>query len=879
VSTPAEKRARAAELRDRIEFHNHRYYQLDSPLISDAEYDELMRELKDLERECPELVTPESPTQRVGAAPLKAFGEVRHEIPMLSLDNAFSDEDLADFERRATQKLGKADLDYLVEPKLDGLAVSLVYERGILICGATRGDGWTGEDITQNVRTIRSIPLRLRGSDWPDRFEVRGEVFMPKQGFEALNERARQNGEKVFVNPRNAAAGSLRQLDPRITAARPLAFYGYGYGIFPPELLPETQSELMARFRDWGLPINPELHVVRGIAGCLAYYREVLGRRHQLPYDIDGVVYKIDRLADREALGFVARAPRWAIAHKFPAEEATTRVLNIEVQVGRTGALTPTARLEPVFVGGVTVANATLHNLDEVRRRDVRIGDTVVVRRAGDVIPEIVKSLPELRPAETQEFEMPAHCPVCGSDVEAADGEAIYRCSGGLYCSAQRKEAIKHFASRRALDIEGLGDKLVEQIVDKQLIATVADLYRLTVEPLADLERMGKKSAENLVNALEKSKHTTLSRFLYALGIREVGEVTAQNLAEHFRSLEALMTADEAALQTVPDVGPSVAHHVHTFFRQPHNLEVIRALLAAGVHWDPLPERPAEAELPLQGKTFVITGTLASLTREEAKAKLQALGAKVTDSVSKKTSAVIAGAEAGSKLTKARELGVEVLDEAGFWGLVGRRPSHTTGHLSGTVPTPPRSQLFLWPPRWFRVRYHGNKPIPLSIASWVLEDNSLIQQLRDLCGAEFRVVLLRQKWCKPFADEARTLGLAMGRWAVVREEALQYGNRPLVVVRSIIPTKTLKGVNRHLAYRDTRLLEKILLTTPRVQKKSLELSEVDATQWRQELCVSLNLGTRIWGRRSLYILGQDSRLLVAEFFLPALFELKGHRTE
>ena len=671
MNVPESVRRRAAELRGQIEFHNDRYYRLDSPLVADAEYDALMRELLALEREYPELLTVDSPTQRVGAAPLKAFAEVRHEIPMLSLDNAFGDEDLVDFERRARKPLEQAELDYLVEPKLDGLAVSLRYEDGVLVRAATRGDGQTGEDITHNVRTIRDIPLQLSGSGWPARFEARGEVFMPKAGFEALNERARQRGEKPFANPRNAAAGSLRQLDPKITAARPLAFFCYGYGAYPSEALPATQGELMARFREWGLPVNPESHVVHGAQACLEYYVDLLARHGNLAYEIDGVVYKIDRLDYRETLGFVARAPRWAIAHKFPAEERTTLVHAIEVQVGRTGALTPVARLEPVFVGGVTVTNATLHNIDEVRRKDIRVGDTVIVRRAGDVIPEVVKSLPELRPAAAPPFEMPDRCPVCGSEVETAEGEAIARCSGGLYCPAQHKEAIKHFASRRAMDIDGLGDKLVDQILDKGLIKTVADLYRLRVDELAGLERMGRKSAENLVEALEKSKHTTLPRFLYALGIREVGEVTAQTLAAHFRDLGKLGAADEETLRTVPDVGPSVAHHIQTFFRQPHNLEVVDALLAAGIHWDPLPELPPAAELPLKGKTFVITGTLSALSREEAKAQLQALGGKVTGGVSKNTSYVIAGADPGSKLAKARELGVEVLDEAGFWGLLG----------------------------------------------------------------------------------------------------------------------------------------------------------------------------------------------------------------
>ena len=674
MNIPEPARLRAAELREQIDHHNWLYYRGDDPRITDAEYDRLMQELQALEHEYPELLMPDSPTQRVGAAPRKAsrkvFGEVRHTVPMLSLDNAFAEEDVVDFERRALQKLDVEDIDYLVEPKLDGLAVSLLYVRGVLERAATRGDGQIGEDITHNVRTIRDIPLRLAGSGWPECFDARGEVFMPKAGFDALNERARLHGEKVFANPRNAAAGSLRQLDPRITAMRPLNFFCYGYGEFPAEQLPATQSELMARFRAWGLPINPELRKVRGAEACVAYYRVMLARRAALAYGIDGVVYKIDRLDYRETLGFVARAPRWAVAHKFPAEEATTRVLAIEVQVGRTGALTPVARLEPVFVGGVTVTNATLHNADEVRRKDIRVGDAVVVRRAGDVIPEVVKSLAELRPAGAETFEMPVRCPVCDSEVEIAEGEAIARCSGGLYCPAQHKEAVKHFASRRAMDIDGLGDKLVDQVLEKGLIDSVADLYRLTLEQWAELERMGRKSAENLVHALEKSKHTTLPRFLYALGIREVGEVTAQTLAAHFRGLEKLREAGEEELQTIPDVGPSVAHHIHTFFRQPHNLEVIQALLERGIRWDEMPEPPPAAALPLLGKTFVLTGTLNSMSREEAKARLQALGGKVAGSVSKNTGYLIAGADPGSKLAKAQGLGVEVLDEEGFLRLV-----------------------------------------------------------------------------------------------------------------------------------------------------------------------------------------------------------------
>lgn len=669
MTVPESARQRAAQLRQDIEFHNLRYHQLDDPLIADAEYDRLMRELLALEREHPELRTPDSPTQRVGAPPAQAFAEVRHAVPMLSLDNAFSDADVLDFGRRVSQRLGHDDVAWVVEPKLDGLAVSLTYEQGLLVRAATRGDGHAGEDITANVRTLRAIPLRLSGTGWPDCFEVRGEVFMPRQGFQALNARALESGEKTFANPRNAAAGSLRQLDPKVTATRPLSFFCYGYGLYPDNRLPATHSALLAGFRSWGIPVNPELHVVENIAACIAYYRDLLARRPELPYEIDGVVYKIDALAERETLGFVARAPRWAIAHKFPAEEATTRVIAIDVQVGRTGALTPVARLEPVFVGGVTVTNATLHNADEVHRKDIRIGDTVIVRRAGDVIPEVVKSLPELRPPNAMRFVLPDRCPACQAEVEILEGEAIARCSGGLYCPAQRKEAVKHFASRKAMNIDGLGDKLVDQLLEKQLMATVADLYSLRAEQLAGLERLGEKSARNLIEALEGSRHTTLPRFLYALGIREVGEVTARTLAEYFRELEPLAAADEETLQAVPDVGPSVARHIFTFFRQPHNREVIQRLLDSGIHWDPLPERPADVLLPLAGKTFVITGTLDSLSREEAKARVLALGGKAVGSVSKKTDYVVAGAEPGSKLTKARELGIKVLDEAEFLSL------------------------------------------------------------------------------------------------------------------------------------------------------------------------------------------------------------------
>jgi DNA ligase (NAD+) len=667
-------RQRAAQLRQAIEFHNRRYHQLDDPLISDAEYDQLMQALLALEREHPELQTADSPTQRVGAEPAAAFSEVQHPVPMLSLDNAFSEDDLIDFSRRISKSLKHEDLVFAVEPKLDGLAVSLTYEQGLLVRAATRGDGRTGENITANVRTLPLVPLRLNGQGWPDRFEIRGEVFMPKQGFLELNERALSAGEKTFANPRNAAAGSLRQLNPGVTATRPLDFYCYGYGLYPTEQLPETHSEVMSRFSTWGIPINPELHTVQGVDECFAYYTDLLRRRPALPYEIDGVVYKLNSLRDRETLGFVARAPRWAIAHKFPAEEATTRVAAIEVQVGRTGALTPVARLEPVFVGGVTVTNATLHNADEVQRKDIRVGDTVIVRRAGDVIPEVVKSLPELRPDDVTLFVMPTRCPACGSEVETIEGEAIARCSGGLYCPAQHKEAVKHFASRKAMNIDGLGDKMVDQLLENGLIGTVADLYQLTVEKIAGLDRMAEKSASNLINALNASRHTTLPRFLFALGIREVGEVTARTLAEWFRNLDTLKTADEMTLQTAPDIGPTVARHVFTFFRQSHNLEVLQRLVDAGIHWDAMPERIEAEALPFAGKTFVITGTLDSLSREEAKALVHSLGGKAAGSVSAKTDYVVAGADPGSKLSKAQALDIPVLDEAAFLSLC-RKPT------------------------------------------------------------------------------------------------------------------------------------------------------------------------------------------------------------
>ena len=664
-------RQRIEKLRRLIEQYDYEYYVLDSPTVPDAEYDRLMRELRELEAEHPEWVTPESPTQRVGGEPVEAFGEVAHAVPMLSLDNVFDEAELKAFDRRARERLGREDsLAYVAEPKLDGLAVSLRYEDGRLVRGATRGDGRTGEDITSNVRTIDAIPLKLRGGDWPEVLEVRGEVYMPRAGFEQLNEQARSRGEKTFVNPRNAAAGSLRQLDPRITAARPLDIFCYGVGEVRGRSLPEDHLDVLYRLREWGFRICPEIESVQGLEGCLDYYRRIGDQREELAYDIDGVVFKVASRELQEELGFVSRAPRWAIAYKFPAQEELTTVRDVEFQVGRTGAVTPVARLEPVFVGGVTVSNATLHNMDEIERKDVRIGDTVIVRRAGDVIPEVVSVVRERRPADAEKVEMPEHCPVCGSDVVRVEGEAVARCSGGLVCPAQRKEAIKHFASRRAMDIDGLGDKLVEQLVEAGLVEHVDDLFRLTAEELQGLDRMGAKSAANLVNALEQAKSTTLDRFIYALGIREVGDATARSLAAHFRDLDALMEATEEDLQAVADVGPIVAGHIRSFFDQPYNRRVIEALREAGVDW-PVPEAETADEQPLAGNTYVLTGTLERMTRGDAKERLQALGAKVTGSVSKKTTAVIAGEKAGSKLEKAQELGVEVLDEEGLERLLG----------------------------------------------------------------------------------------------------------------------------------------------------------------------------------------------------------------
>jgi len=666
---------RAAWLRAELERHNHAYYVLDAPTIPDAEYDQIFRELQALEAAHPELLTADSPTQRVGGAPLKEFPSVTHGVPMLSLNNAFDEAEVTAFDQRVRDGLeATSDIAYAVEPKFDGLAISLTYRDGVFVRGATRGDGSTGEEVTTNLRTIKSIPLRLQGQGWPAEIEVRGEVLMWKSDFQRLNERQREKGDKEFANPRNAAAGSLRQLDSRITASRPLRFFAYGVGVGADALGVKTHAAVLDLLASWGFPVAGERQVVTGVAGLMAYFNAIGEGRKSLPYDIDGVVYKVNDLVAQGTLGFVSRAPRFAIAHKFPAEEATTEVIAIDVQVGRTGAITPVARLKPVFVGGVTVTNATLHNEDEVRRKDVRVGDTVIVRRAGDVIPEVVAIVPEKRPLGPGKdlfdtaplhppFEMPTACPECGSAIEKPEDEAIARCTGGLFCPAQRKQALFHFAARRAMDIEGLGDKLIEQLVDAGHVHSPADLFTLSQELLASLERMGDKSAANLVAAIEASKATTLARFIYALGIRNVGEATARDLARHFGKLDALLAADVAALQEVPDVGPVVAESLHAFLAEPHNREVIARLVAAGVHW-PDEEGNAGAPKPFAGKTFVLTGTLPNLKRDDAKLKIETAGGKVSGSVSKKTDYVVAGEEAGSKLEKAQELGVSVIDEA-----------------------------------------------------------------------------------------------------------------------------------------------------------------------------------------------------------------------
>jgi len=668
--------ARASWLRAELNRHAHAYYVLDSPTIPDAEYDKLFLELSALEQLHPELCSADSPTQRIGGAPLPQFETVRHSVPMLSLGNGFDDEDIVAFDRRVREGLGAdGEVEYATELKFDGLAINLRYEDGLLVQAATRGDGAAGENVTANIRTIRAIPLRLRMAQPPAVLDVRGEVLMFKADFARLNARQREAGQKEFANPRNAAAGSLRQLDSKITAQRALRFYAYGIGTLEGAAMPDSHAALLDWFAAIGMPVCKERAVVQGAQGLLAFFRTIGDKRAFLPYEIDGVVYKVNRLADQQQLGYVSRAPRFALAHKFPAQEAMTLVQDIDVQVGRTGAITPVARLAPVAVGGVTVTNATLHNEDEVRRKDVRIGDTAIVRRAGDVIPEVVAIVQELRPANAREFVMPVACPVCGSAIVKGEDEAVARCSGGwIKCPAQRKGGLQHFVSRRAMDIEGLGEQLIEQLVDKHVITTAADLYRLGLTSLAALERMADKSAQNVLDALEHSKATTLARFIYALGIRHVGEATAKELARHFGRMDAVMDATVEQLLEVADVGPVVANSILQFFADPLNRELVEQLRAGGVHW---PEQDgagaaagAGADSPLQGKTFVLTGTLPNLSRDEAAAMIEAAGGKVAGSVSKKTAYVVAGEEAGSKLAKARDLGIAILDEAGLIDLL-----------------------------------------------------------------------------------------------------------------------------------------------------------------------------------------------------------------
>jgi DNA ligase (NAD+) len=669
MSVPAKAAARAAELHRLIEHHSYLYDIKDAPEVSDAEFDGLFRELQELEQAHPELASLDSPTQRVGARAQTDFAPVQHTVPMLSLSNALTEEEAAAFDRRVREGLGIDVVEYAAEPKFDGLAVTLTYDNGVFVQGATRGDGYTGEDVTPNLRTVRSIPLRLAVERAPKMLEVRGEVIMLKKDFERLNRALQEKDEKTFVNPRNAAAGTLRQKDPRMTAARPLSFFAYSLGRYEGQGLPaDKHSHQVDYLAKLHLPVSPHRRVVTGLEGILGYYADIGQQRAKLPYDIDGVVYKVNALAQQRELGFVSRAPRFAVAHKFPAEEAQTEVVEIDVQVGRTGALTPVAKLKPVFVGGVTVSNATLHNEDEVHRKDVRAGDTVIVRRAGDVIPEVVRVLLEKRPAHTKVFKMPSKCPVCHSEVERLDGEAVARCTAGLFCPAQRRQAILHFASRRAMDIEGLGEKLVEQLVEGDRLKTPADIYHLTEETLEALERMGEKSAANLLAAIDSSRETTLPRFIYALGIRNVGESTARDLANSIGDIQALMSADEEQLQQVPDVGPVVAQSIAHFFHEPHNRKVVNDLLAAGVRWK-APNVSAR-RTTLAGKSFVLTGTLPNLSREQAAERIQAAGGKVTGSVSKKTDYVVVGADPGSKYDKARELDVPVLDEEGLLQLL-----------------------------------------------------------------------------------------------------------------------------------------------------------------------------------------------------------------
>lgn len=669
MTIPTAIKDTVAELRASLNKHNYRYYVLDDPSISDAEYDRLFRQLQQLEEEHPELISSDSPTQRAGAAPLSEFAPVVHEVQMLSLSNAFDDSDVLAFDKRIRDRAHIEAVNYLAEPKLDGLAVSLLYENGSFSKGATRGDGRTGEDITQNLKTIKSVPLRLQGSDYPELVEVRGEVFLSHAGFQRLNDEQRKQDAKLFVNPRNAAAGSLRQLDSKLTAQRPLEIFFYGLGQFRGSV-PDDQYNLLDAFKQWGLRVSPMAELVTGANGCIDYYKKLAQLRSALPYDIDGVVYKVSDRRLQAELGNISRAPRWALAHKFPAQEESTTVNRIEVQVGRTGALTPVARLRPVFVGGATVSNATLHNRAEIERLDIRVGDTVIVRRAGDVIPEVVAVNLDKRPNDTQPYEFPNKCPACGSDVVYETEGIVARCSGGLYCSAQLKQSFKHFASRRAMDIEGLGDKIVDQLIDRKMVQDPADLYALSVDQLAAMERLAQKSAQNLVDALERSKNSTLPRFLYALGIGQVGETTAQQLASRFGSLHTIMQSTVEELIEVEDIGPIVAESIYTFFRQAHNVEVIRKLIKAGVRWSEDKIEVSAASQHLAGKTFVLTGTLVAMTRDEAKKKLQSLGAKVTLSVSGKTDYVIVGADAGSKAAKAEQLGLNIFDESQFLKLI-----------------------------------------------------------------------------------------------------------------------------------------------------------------------------------------------------------------
>ncbi len=653
--------------REKLRHHAHQYYVLDDPDVPDAEYDRLYHQLVLLEEKNPQFITSSSPTQRVGAKPLTAFDQIQHQMPMLSLDNVFNEEALQAFYQRLQDRLNSKDEIMLTaEPKLDGLAISLRYQNGELVYAATRGDGLTGENVTQNVRTMQSVPLRLLGESYPDVLEVRGEIFMPKAGFEKLNQQAREKGEKEFANPRNAAAGSLRQLDPSITATRPLSLYCYSTGIVEGGSLADTHYEILQQLRKFGLPICDEVKLVQRVESCLAYYKNILKRREGLAYDIDGIVYKVNSISQQKTLGFVARAPRWAIAHKFPAQEEISKIIEVDFQVGRTGAITPVARLQPVFVGGVTVSNATLHNMDEIRRKDVRVGDQVIIRRAGDVIPEVVRVVPNSRTKPLAEIQMLTNCPVCHSSVEQIEGEAAARCTGGLFCRAQRAQAIKHFSSRKAMDIDGLGEKLVDQLVKQDLVRTAADLYQLTEKTLTTLDRMGEKSAINLLEALEDSKRPALSRFIYALGIREVGEATARNLAKEFNTLAMLQLATFEQLIEVQDVGPIVAKHLVTFLSQKHNQDVLKKLLAAGIKIEHIEQRAVDDQQNnvFTGKTVVITGTLPTLTRSEAKEKLLAAGALVTGSVSAKTDYLLAGDKAGSKLTKASSLSVPIIDES-----------------------------------------------------------------------------------------------------------------------------------------------------------------------------------------------------------------------